>query len=328
MRLLVLFFFLTFFAEHLNAQCFGSPGNPAAGTSNLGTLKKNVLRINFFQKYSYSDTYFNGHQHSSFVLYDKAYFNYLANLVAYGVSDRFTIEAETGYFLNKTIHYSSELPFVLPEYTLKGYGLTQTVLSAKFLLIPDEKQPYKWSAGLGGKIPLRFHPQFMNNTQLPVDVQPSNMAWGIVAQSYLLRENTFKGLRYFLINRYEYNFTNNYDFKWGQSLYSSLFISKRLHFRKQWLTENWTAVLQLRHEMKSHNFNYLNQDYKVESSGSHLLFLTPQLNYTAKDIWNFSLLFDFPLFQHYNGTQIGNKYGITLSITWDYAPDHTKTNTQ
>jgi len=316
-KLFVFFFFSLITTAHIFAQCFGSPGNPAAGTSNLGTLNKNVFRVNLFNKFSYSDTYFRGDKRSDFKLYDNAYFNFLGNLIAYGVTDKFTIEAETGFFINKTLNYSHDIPLL--DYTSNGYGFAQTVLSAKFLIISDEESPVKWSASVGGKIPLRMNPMYQNNSQLPIDAQPSNMAFGPVLQSYLLRENSFKGLRFFMINRYEYNFKNSVDYLWGQSLFNSFFISKRLHFKQQWMTENWTGVLQLRHEMRTRNYNYALSNPQVDASGSQLIYLTPQLNYTANEIWNFSLLFDIPLYKYYNGTQIGNKFAVSLSITRDFA---------
>lgn len=313
-------FFLLFLCllQLAKSQCFSAPGNPAAGTANLGTLKKNILRINLFHRYSYSDRYFEGFKHSDFSLYDKAYYNYLGNLLAFGLTNALTIEAETGYFLNKTIIYSPHLASVLPEMKKRGTGFSHSVISCKFLLADDEKNPVRWSGAAGIKIPLRMQPQYQNNSQLPQDVQPSNLAWGFVLQSYLLKENSFRGLRYFMINRYEYHFKNNQNFKWGQSLSSSLFVSKRLHFRKQWLTENWTGILQLRHELKTHNYNYNLAEPKVKASGSHVLYLTPQLNYTANDLWNFSLMLDLPFLQYYNHIQIGNKFGVNFSITRDF----------
>jgi len=316
--IIIVFLFFQLSADIALSQCFGSPGNPAAGTSNLGTLKKNVLRVNLYHRYSYSDSYFNGYTHSDFSLYDKAYYHFLGNLTAFGITDKFTIEAETGYFINKTIHYAQHLAPTLPEMIKKGYGFNQTILSGKFLILSDDKFPVKWSASTGIKIPLRINPQYHNNTQLPQDVQPSNMAWGIVLQSYLLKENSFRGLRYFMINRYEYNFRNNQNFLWGQALYNSFYLSKRLHFKKAWLTENWTGIFQLRHELRTHNYNYDLISPEVSASGSSLLYFTPQINYTAKEIWNFSLMFDVPLFQYYNKIQIGNKFAANVSITRDF----------
>jgi hypothetical protein len=319
LRPLILLMIGLLFPQQTDAQCFGSPGNPAAGTSNLGVLQKKVLRVSLFHKYSYSDTYFTGNKKSDEYLYENANFNFAGNIIAYGLFDQLTLEAETGYFINKTLNYRKDIQ--LPLYTQKGYGFNHTVLSFKFLLADDEKSPVKWSAAAGAKIPLRANPQQYKNSVLPIDAQPSNMAAGAVLQSFLLRENSLRGLRYFMINRYEYNLKNSQDYKWGQAFFSSLFISKRLHFKQQWLTENWTAILQLRHEMKTHNYNYKRIDHpKVDASGSHLVFFTPQLNYTANTVWNISLLIDIPVFQYYNGTQIGSRFACGLTITRDFPP--------
>lgn len=317
--ILLLFFILTSSSSAI-CQCFGSPGNPAAGTSNLGTLKKNVLRISFFHRYSYSDTYYEGFKKSNFILYDRANFHFTGNLIAYGISNKLTLEAETGYFINKTLHYSTSLPYPLPEYTKRGYGFNQTILSAKFLLLDDEKHPVKWSASAGIKIPLRNEPQYHNNTQLPIDAQPSQLAYGGVLQSFLLKENSFKGIRYFMINRYEYNVKNSINYHWGQSLSNAFFLSKRLHVKHKLFHDKLTGIVQLRHEMKTKNKNYNVFQPIIESSGSQLLYFTPQINYTAKSVWNISFMVDLPLLQYYNGTQLGNKFSMGLVITRDIAP--------
>jgi len=317
---ILLFVIAIMFSGSTYCQCFGSPGNPAAGTSNLGTLKKKVLRISFFHRYSYSDTYYEGYKKSNFLLYDRANFNFTGNIIAYGVSDKFTIEAETGFFINKTIHYSTQLPFPLPEYTKKGYGFNQTVISGKWMLLDDEKHPVKWSASAGVKVPLRSEPQYHNNTQLPIDAQPSQLAFGGVFQSFLLKENSFKGLRYFMINRYEYNLKNSIDYLWGQSLSNAFFISKRLHVKNKLFRDKLTGIIQLRHEMKTRNKNFTLFNPLVNSSGSQLVYLTPQINFTAKSVWNISFMVDLPLFQYYNGTQIGNKFSMGLVLIRDIAP--------
>lgn len=313
-RLSVVIFLIFCFVSKSDAQCFGSPGNPAAGTSNLGTLKKKVVRVSFFHRFSYSDQYFAGHQKlQTQGMYDHASFNFIGNIIAYGINDKLTAEAETGYFINKTLNFSN-------GGMKKGFGFNHTVLSLKFLLATDEKYPVKWSAAAGIKIPLRNEPQFVDYVLLPDDAQPSNMAYGGVLQSFLLKENSFKGLRFFMINRYEYSLKNRHDFTWGQALFNSFFVSKRLHFKQQWLTENWTGILQLRHEMKTNNYDYAKVPAKVDASGSQLIFLTPQLNYTANKVWNISVMCDIPVYQYYNETQIGTRFSAGLAITRDFPP--------
>ncbi len=320
MRIILFFTIILALGINTNAQCFGSPGNPVAGTSNAGSLQKKLFRTSLYHRYSYSDTYRTGSKITGFSLYEKANYNYLGLTLAYGLTDKITIESETGYFVNKTIHYNSSLILPESEYTKSGFGLSHTLISLKYLIIPDNKHPIRWAIGAGGRIPLRQQPQYENNSLLPQDVQPSNMAFGIALQSFFVHENSFKGRRIFLINRYEYYFENSQQFQWGQVLYNSLFYSKRLHFKQQWLTENWTGILQLRHEYRTHNYNYLLTSPKVAGSGNNLIFITPQLNYTHHEILNISFLADIPVYQYYNETQLSNKFSFTLNITRDFPP--------
>jgi len=54
---------------------------------------------------------------------------------------------------------------------------------------------------------------------------------------------------------------------------------------------------------------------KVNSSGGNVVFISPQLNYEVKQKWNISMLFDYPLYKYYNGTQLTSSYAITLFIS-------------
>ncbi len=311
--LIILFVFIA--NNNVFSQCFGSPGNPIAGTANLGTVKHKLLRINVYERYSQSDTYYKGSQKSDFKLYDQAFYNYLGSSIAYGLSDKLTIETEMGYFINRTINYSKHLK--LPTYTQSGNGFSHAVISLKMPLYEGAKIPINWAISGGAKIPARFNNKFKNGIALPIDIQPSTMATGIVLQSFLLYENSFKGLRYFMINRFEHNFINQNNYLWGKALFSSLFVSKHLYFNKPWISENWTAILQLKHEMRTYDYNYNLNSPKVKGSGSHLFYIVPQLNYTIQEKWNISVLADIPIYKYYYGTQLSNTYAVTFNITRD-----------
>jgi hypothetical protein len=307
--------FILIFRTDIYSQCFGSPGNPIAGTANLGTVKHSLLRINLFERYSVSHTYFHGSRKSDFLLYDKAFYNYFGNSMAYGIHKRLTIETETGYFINRTVNYSQHIQ--LPVYSQSGHGFSHFVLSLKTPLYEGQKHPLNWAVSGGMKAPLQFKNKTKNGIELPVDVQPSTMAWGVVLQSFLLFENSFKGLRYFMINRYEYNFPNINDYLWGQAIFTSLFVSKHLYFNAPFMSENWTAILQLRHEMRTHDYNYKLENSKVKGSGSQLVYIVPQLNYTIQEKWNISILADMPIYKYYNETQLSHDFAITFNLTRD-----------
>jgi hypothetical protein len=309
----ILILFLLISVES-NAQCFSSPGNPIGGNANLGNVEHKLLRFGVFYKYAFSDKYLEGDQNTDFIYYDKANFNYVGSVIAYGLTKKLTVEAESGYFINKTVYYDKKLPYELPEYSKNGFGLSNAMLSVKYGIYNNNEKRIRYSASLGAKAPFSRKMMSKNDVVLPVDVQPSTGSYGIVAQSYLLKENSLKAMRYFMINRYEVNFVNNENYRYGNVLYTSLFISKHLHFRQQWISENWTAILQLRNECRSRN--YYNHT-KVKGSGSILFYLSPQLNYTIKEKYNISVLTDIPLYQYYNDIQLANKFSLLVNLTMD-----------
>ncbi|MBP7496281.1 MAG: hypothetical protein KA792_01270 [Bacteroidales bacterium] len=307
-------FFLIIIGAELYSQCFSSPGNPIGGNANLGNVELKLLRFGIFYKYALTDKYLDGDKNTDFIYYDKANYNYIGNIIAYGLTNKLTIESECGYFINKTVYYDKKLPYNLPEYSKKANGLSSALLNIKYGIYNNNEKRIKYSASIGVKAPFNTKMLSKNNVILPVDVQPSTGSFGIVAQSFLLKENSLKALRFFMINRYEINFENNENYKYGNVFYYSLFISKHLHFRQQWISENWTAILQLRNEYRDRN---LYNNNKIKGSGSILFYLSPQLNYSFKVKYNISVLTDIPLYQYYNDVQLANKFSILVNMTTD-----------
>ncbi len=120
-----------------------------------------------------------------------------------------------------------------------------------------------------------------------------------------------------MINRYEKNFTENKrGYFFGDSFSNALFLSKHLANPYTHLTKDITAILQIRHE---HNKPYQKDgELRDNVSGSHLLIISPQINYNLRMTWNFSLTYDVPVYQFYNGTQLAKAYAITFSLTKDF----------
>ncbi|NLA23684.1 MAG: hypothetical protein GX879_01840 [Bacteroidales bacterium] len=316
------------------AQCFSSTGNPIGGTANMGIMNKNVLRFNTFYKNSYSGRYFlgdkldTGHGHISA---DYAVYNYVATMLAFGLTDRFAIEADAGYFINKTKVFASPI---------RGNGFSNIVLAGKYNMYYNSAKRFEITGKLGGKIPLRSKEQIVRQGNAIVsnhpDVQPSLGNYGLVGQIYLIKETPFTGMRYFLMLNYEHNFQskdgffNMKHYKFGHSLNTSFFVSKHLHMPPalEWLTEHWTVILQVRHEHKWQNQlrSQLNPgadeaiygDWeKTKNSGSDVFFISPQINYTIAEKWNLSLMADFPLYQRYNGIQLATDYAFSFNVSWD-----------
>jgi hypothetical protein len=300
---MILLLFL-FSVPQIQAQCLSSV-NPVGGTNNLLVLEKNSLRIISFYKYGQGTQYYENNRHSDFDLISKAYYNYLSTIVGYGITNKFTLELETGYFFNKTQIYDLD-----PQYKLTGKGLSNFVFMGKHSLFSDPVNRIYMTGAAGIKIPSSKNPKLVNNVEIPVEVQPTIGAIGFVFNASFVKENSGSGMRYFLISRLETNTSNKNNYKLGNSFFNSFYISK--HLMLPWLKGDWTTILQLRNEIRT--YDTIN-DVKKESSGSTLFFLAPQINYVYKEEWYLSAMVDIPVYQNFKGTQLGAGTGITIILS-------------
>ncbi len=292
----------------LHAQCFVSPGNPIAGSSNVGVLQQGTWRAMFIYKHDERADYFRGDKNIGPLLVQAADYNFLSATLAYGITEKWTIEAEAGYFLNKSYRYQEIDP-------LTGHGPSNILFSAKYLIYNNIERSTEWSASAGLNIPFSREPRFVDGVMLPVDLQPSSGNYGLVGQSFFIREFPEISFRVFLINRYHYVMgENKLGYRFGNSFNSSLFLARHLYFTWTSITKDITAILQLRHKYTGYN----KKDGEViDDSGSHKFFVAPQLNYNPHPFWNISLITEFPVYQYYNGVQISHNYSIALVITRD-----------
>jgi hypothetical protein len=312
MKFIAVIFFSIFFQTEIFAQCC-SPGNPVGGTSNIGILDKKTVRLITFYRSSFSQGYWQGDKKSDYNFVKSGQFNYAGITLGYGLLNKITIETELGYFINKTQHYNTQ-----PTITATGFGLNNAVFTVKYNLIKKTEKPFEWTIGVGGKFPFTRKFQMADNVELPRDVQPSTNAFGIVAQSFLYKGFPEKKLRLFFINRYEMNFPDIKNYKYGNTLFNSFFISKQIG------QSNWTAIAQVRYEYRAKDITNANcnscftNGTTVGSSGGNLVFIAPQINYTIAKKWNISLLADVPVYHNYNGTQLGNKFALALYVSRDF----------
>ncbi len=293
--------------DNLSSQCLSSV-NPVGGSHNLLVLEKNSLRIISFYRYNYGDQYFEGDDRSDFNLIKSANYNYAGSILGYGLSDKATLETEFGYFFNKTQKYNLD-----PEYSLRGNGFSNANISIKYGLLKDHSKRFFISSSLGVKFPFSTKPVIRGGVELPVEVQPTIGALGMIFQMFVVKEQPATGVRYFLTGRFESNARNRQDYKLGSSVFTSVFFSKHLMF--SWLKGDWTAILQVRNETRRQDKS---ESGWIESSGSTIFYVSPQINHFINEKWNVSLMLDLPVYQYFNGTQLATKYGVSLNFSRDF----------
>jgi hypothetical protein len=288
-----------FLKFQLVAQCCGG-GAHIGGNIFLGTLGKGYLQFNSNYRESYSQGYMQNDWNSDFKFIKNAYSRHLGVQLGYGITKRLTLDLETGYFLNRTQN------FEIGSYSFShtGSGLTSVTLAGRFNIFKLKKSELEWTAGLGVRAPVSKNRQMKNGVELSEDVQPNNGSYGIVFRSFLAKEFDNIHANVFLINSISVNSTNDKDYKDGNTYISTLLYGQQI-------IHNLTGIIQVRNEIRDRAIRYGSEIY---STGGFRFTLVPQINYTIKNKYNISLIFEQPIYRYYNGTQLKDKYAFSVNF--------------
>lgn len=295
---ILIFILKIVFISYCSAQCC-SVGIPTGGTTNLGILSEKTIRANLYYRFSKSDDYYNGDIKIPNGLVKNGKFEFIGYNIGYGISNRLLIEAEGGYFLNKSQEYEIDI--------IKSNGFTNHLVSLKYNIIDKFERGFELTLGGGLKFPFTTKPFAYRNVIVPYDLQPATGALGYAIHlffNYDINDNA----KLFLIHRAEINQQNDENYKYGEVFLTSVFISHRI-------IENLTGILQLRNEIKAKDKL---QDKLMPNSGGYLLFLCPQLNYNI-DALNITAIFDYPVYKYYNGKQLSNNFSIALNLSYIFS---------
>ncbi len=298
------------------AQCC-STGSPVGASSYVGVLNKNSIRFTTFFRHSYSETYFSGTKPSadSLDMANNAHYSYAGLSIEYGISHKLTAQFDMGYFFNKILDYRNTL---LTDPNGKGFSNGLALL--KYGIYVNPAKLIEVTGGMGLKFP--FSRTLMVNSggnPLPLDARPSTNALGIVGTLMVSKEFQDIKLRSFILNRYEYNFSNINEYRSGQLLLNSLFVSKRI-------VPRLFGIVQLRNEVHGKDSEKIADEEGTgyhhgfsANTGYHLVMLTPQVSYSIAGKWNLSIMYDVPVYKNYQGKQLSPEYSYAVSLTRDFS---------
>jgi hypothetical protein len=287
------------FQQAVTAQCC-SPGNPVSGSEYIGTLPKKTLRTITYYRHSYSDTYYEGSEKSSYQGITSKY-DFIGEVLSYGIIKKLTVEAELGYYVDKLQESEVLQPF-------RTYGFSNATMSIKYAVLKT-KDNMELTIGLGAKVPVSrkiFRDQY--GVPFPQEIQPSTGAFGFVGQLFFFKG--FQGRKWRLVvhGRYERNGYNTEDYRFGDAVFTSLFIGRSF-------AKNWSATLQFRNEYRWEDWQ---GDIRYLVTGGEILYISPQLGYTFKPRLTLSIMADIPAYRNYNGVQLGPRYAFGISIVKDF----------
>jgi hypothetical protein len=310
-QILLIFAVSLFSSFSSNAQCC-STGSPVGASVYVGVLGKNYLRaITYYRHSSSVDFYENDHKvpgNGGPSEISNSSFNFTGIAVAYGFTKRLTIELDAGYFINKTQTWNR-------GDKIKGNGLSNGTLTFKYGTIIKPVQQIELTTGFGVRFPFSANPQVVDGVQLNRDVQPSTNAFGVSEMLFFNKGFPSVSLRLFSINRYDYNFADKQNYKYGNILLNSVFVSKKI-------IKYFFGIIQFRSEWKTNDKDFANENAdggnEVINSGFYLFTVSPQLSYSIAGKWNLTAVYDIPLYKYYNGKQMTPAYSFALSLTRDF----------
>ncbi len=294
---------LSLFTTKSYSQCC-SAGNPFF-YGEISSLSKNNLQFVAGYKYSTSHVYYKGSKPIDIDFVDKAYFNYLTLQTIYGITERLTVQADLGYFLNKTETYLKD-----DWKTSNGYGLGDATIYLKYLAYSNFKKHIQIIPSLAVTLPIGEFDQEIDHVKLPITVQPSSGSFKYMASVYINKGIGSGKFNMSFFGMFEYAQlinSKNFYYKYGNQLMFSFLTSYKLG-------NNLSVAIELRNENRAKSLR--NDDQIVESSGYNLVYFIPHISYSFGSNWYLALNSDLPLYKYYNGIQLSNTFSIALRLSY------------
>ena len=270
---------------------------PISGTGNIGVLQKKNLNVNYFLSYGGGDDYYEGHKKIEDIDVKQIKFAYSSLVAGYGITDKFTVELETGFFLDKRQDFIDTI--------YHGRGFSHFGASVKYNFLHSIARELEFTAGLFGRAPMQF-----TDENLPQNILPSNGDFGGGVILFFHKGFSEQKSKLVLINRSGFSTENGINYKYGNYYYTSIYYI-------QSFLKDFAFFAELRNEIRQKD-EYENNVF--QDSGGYAFYFTPQINYAFRN-WNFSLLGDIPMYQYYHGKQIGKQFSIAININWEYSFD-------
>lgn len=291
------------FISNSYAQCC-SAGNPFF-YGELSSLSKKNLQFVTGYKYGTSTQYYTGNKQIDIDFVDKAYFNYLTLQFIYGLTERITLQADLGYFLNKTETYLKE-----GWETSNGYGLGDANFTIKYLAYNNFKKHIQIVPAIGVTFPIGVFDQEVNHVKLPITVQPSSGSFKYQISLFLSKGINNGKFNFTLFGMYEYAQlinSNNFYYKYGNQYLFSFLTSYKI-------SNKFSIALEARSENRVRALR--NDDQIVESSGFNIVYLIPHISWGFYNNWYLSMNADIPIYKYYNGIQLSNTYSVSVRLSY------------
>jgi len=284
-------------------QCC-SAGNPSTFSFiDHTSLKAKSLLFSTSYKYGFSDTYYQGNKPADVSFYAPANFSFMDLKVAFGISKRITLQAETGYFFAK----QQENPVPFPAD--KGFGLGDATLCLRYRIYKSMKHQVEITSVAGLRLPVGVFDQENHGVKLPITVQPSSGSLVYMGGFSVAKSFTKSKLRLYSSAFAEFPQiidSKNFYYRYGNLYNLSIAASYPVH-------RLFIPALQLQCELRNRSTREKGQ--VVDASGYEVISISPQIESVFPNDWSLLIYAELPVYRFFNGIQLANAYktGIKLA---------------
>ncbi|HTA61311.1 MAG TPA: hypothetical protein VK835_02600, partial [Bacteroidia bacterium] len=211
MRYITLSILYLFLSATAFSQC--TSGCCAPGTANFGVLEKGDMLLFSFFKRDYSDKYYAGDKPVAFSYLTNDYSDYSGLSLSYGFTDKFTMQASFGYYINKIENFN--IP-IIGQQQLAGNGFADVELYAKYNVYHSKNDVLSLTLSAGGKLPTGPYKLSVDNVQLTRDIQPGTGAYSGMFTFYAMLKPFKNKKKSIMFNsRTDYNGVNSQGYQYG-----------------------------------------------------------------------------------------------------------------
>lgn len=300
LRVLVLAAVVLFACYHgTSAQNCCAPAVPQQGVLGETVALPHTLEIGLHYEYLRSEGMYEGSDEIEDPAGTKTAWRRATLALSYGIVPRLSVSAILPY-LSKKKNFTTAGYDV--EYTTDGIG--DMTFIVRYSIIPRDFVTFReLSLSLGLKAPTGATDRENMDFVLPEELQPGTGTWDY--QAALSFYQGFEPVDFVVSGTYLLTGTHE-RFKFGNLFSYLLTANYHLHPRVD-ITAALTGTVKARDAL---------DDEKISTTGRHQLWFTPGVQFQVIPKWlRLQLFFETPVYQHFNGVQLGSDFNIRLSLS-------------
>lgn len=290
----------------VNAQCCGA-GNPISMSGTDNSIKKKHMQISLDYRHSYSDTYYKEsrkYKNNFYGQLSDASYDFLNLGIAYGITKRWTVQTQLGYYINKQENFKDSS---LPDAKVNGIG--DLSLSTSYVAYTNPQKGIELVPFVSVKFPVGKFDCENKGVKLPISMQPSSGSYKYSIGFYFY-SNISKRWYVTSYNLYEYAqriVSRNFNYKYGNLTY----LNATAYYKAvKFLTLGANISYEYMSRSKD-EYGFLN------GTSYHLIKLSPQILVRPVKQFHMVVSAEVPVWRKVSEIQMSNKWAMQVKLIYD-----------